>query len=267
MRSSAKPLQALPLALEDAGPAATRSWRSRAPRTTARRSSSPPCARCSRAPGASEDDLECGAGARRAPPPQLLRASTPGCCSSADPRLAAEGYRLPDHPLQIELRGRRRRERSGSRADEVATAVDGCGVPTFAASARGDGAHVLAARHGSSPGAERVIAAMRAHPELSAGRQSVDTLSCARCPARRQARRRGAPLRRAPGRDRRGAEGRGRGEPRHGPAARCRPRYRELAVRAGYSTAAARRSGRVVGGAAEKFAYQFSTRRCRIRHR
>jgi L-asparaginase II len=58
-------------------------------------------------------------------------------------------------------------------AADVPEAVDGCGVPTFAAS--------LAAMAGSFerlpslPGGERVLAAMRAHPELVGGPTAADT--------------------------------------------------------------------------------------------
>jgi L-asparaginase II len=115
----------------------------------------------------SEDDLECGPvdGSR-------LRHNCSGkhagmlavCAARGWPR---EGYRLPDHPLQKEI--------AGIVADAAGletappTAFDGCGVVTFALSltdmARGFG------RLGAAEleGADRVVSAMVALPELVEG--------------------------------------------------------------------------------------------------
>jgi L-asparaginase II len=115
----------------------------------------------------SEDDLECGPvdGSR-------LRHNCSGkhagmlavCAAHGWPR---EGYRLPDHPLQQQI--------ASIVADAVAakepppTAVDGCGVVTFALSltemARAFGRLAV----GDLDGAGRVVAAMTAKPELVEG--------------------------------------------------------------------------------------------------
>jgi L-asparaginase II len=114
----------------------------------------------------SEDDLECGPvdGSR-------LRHNCSGkhagmlavCAARGWPRV---GYRLADHPLQQEI-GRVVADASG--ALDPPTAVDGCGVVTFALSlanmARGFGR--LAA--GELEGADRVVEAMTALPELVEG--------------------------------------------------------------------------------------------------
>ncbi len=114
----------------------------------------------------SEDDLECGPvdGSR-------LRHNCSGkhagmlavCAARGWPR---EGYRLAEHPLQEEI-GRVVADAAG--ASDPPTAVDGCGVITFALSlasmARAFGR--LAA--GELEGSERVVAAMTALPELVEG--------------------------------------------------------------------------------------------------
>ena len=114
----------------------------------------------------SEDDLECGPvdGSR-------LRHNCSGkhagmlavCAARGWPR---EGYRLPDHPLQEEI-GTVVADAAG--ASDPPTAVDGCGVVTFALSltamARAFGR--LAA--GELEGGDRIVAAMIALPELVEG--------------------------------------------------------------------------------------------------
>jgi L-asparaginase II len=115
----------------------------------------------------SEDDLECGPvdGSR-------LRHNCSGkhagmlavCAARGWPR---EGYRLESHPLQQELRSLVL-EAAGA-AEDAPSAVDGCGVVTFAlplermASAFGR----LAARE--LEGAVRIVAAMTAQPDLVEG--------------------------------------------------------------------------------------------------
>jgi L-asparaginase II len=83
-----------------------------------------------------------------------------------------EGYRLPDHPVQqgvralvAEIVGR-----------QLESAVDGCGVPTFALSLV-EMARVFAGLvRGEPAGADAVVAAMTAHPQLIGGPGAVDTL-------------------------------------------------------------------------------------------
>jgi L-asparaginase len=122
--------------------------------------------------GASTDDLECGAehGSR-------LRHNCSGKHAgflflARQRGWPTEGYRLPDHPLQQEIRtlvaeavGR-----------ELEAAVDGCGVPTFALSLT-EMARVFAGlTRGEPAGADAAVRAMTAHPQLIGGPKAVDTL-------------------------------------------------------------------------------------------
>ena len=63
-------------------------------------------------------------------------------------------------------------EAAGVDADELPTAIDGCGVVTFALPLERM-AHAFA-RFEQLPGATRVAGAMRAHPELVGGPDGVD---------------------------------------------------------------------------------------------
>lgn len=125
--------------------------------------------------GATKDDLECGAerGSR-------LRHNCSGkhagfllVCRERgwDPA----GYRLPGHPLQQELR-RIVAAAAGRPEEQLETAVDGCGVPTFALSLA-EMARVFAGLVAGRPeGADDVVRAMTAHPALVGGPDSVDTI-------------------------------------------------------------------------------------------
>ncbi|HET9214006.1 MAG TPA: asparaginase [Gaiellaceae bacterium] len=125
--------------------------------------------------GATKDDLECGAerGSR-------LRHNCSGkhagfllVCRERgwDPA----GYRLPGHPLQQELR-RIVAAAAGRPEERLETAVDGCGVPTFALSLA-EMARVFAGLVAGRPeGADDVVRAMTAHPALVGGPDSVDTV-------------------------------------------------------------------------------------------
>jgi L-asparaginase II len=125
--------------------------------------------------GASKDDLECGAerGSR-------LRHNCSGkhagfLLVARERGWEASGYRLPGHPLQQEMR---RIVAAAARrpAEEIATATDGCGVPTFALSLT-EMARIFAALvRGEPAGADAVVHAMTAHPALVGGPDSVDTL-------------------------------------------------------------------------------------------
>jgi L-asparaginase II len=166
MRSSAKPLQALPLVrvyenLSDEEVAIACASHGAAPeqleavKLLLARSWS------------SEDDLECGPveGSR-------LRHNCSGkhagmlavCAARGWPR---EGYRLPDHPLQQEIAALVA-EAAGARK-ALPTAIDGCGVVTFALPladmAKAFGRLAL----GELEDAERIVAAMTAKPELVEG--------------------------------------------------------------------------------------------------
>jgi L-asparaginase len=85
------------------------------------------------------------------------------------------GYRLPEHPLQQELLALVA-ETVGRPADGIATAVDGCGVPTFALSLVEMARLFAGLARGRPDGADTVVAAMTSHPDLVGGPRSVDTL-------------------------------------------------------------------------------------------
>ena len=86
-----------------------------------------------------------------------------------------EGYRLPDHPLQQEIR-RLVAAAAGRAEEDLAVATDGCGVPTFALSLT-EMARVFARlARGEPEGADAVVRTMTAHPALVGGPVSVDTL-------------------------------------------------------------------------------------------
>jgi L-asparaginase II len=172
MRSAAKPLQALLLArvyetLTDEEVAIAAASHEAAPeqleavKTLLARSWS------------SEDDLECGPveGSR-------LRHNCSGkhagmlavCAARGWPR---EGYRLPDHPLQVEIASLVADAAGAETAPP--TAVDGCGVVTFALSLAGMARAFgrLGARQ--LEGADRVVSAMVALPELVEGSRRTAT--------------------------------------------------------------------------------------------
>ena len=125
--------------------------------------------------GSTEDDLECGA---EGTPPSRLRHNCSGkhagmlavCRAHGWP---AEGYRLPDHPLQQLLLAEVAAV-AGVAAADIPTATDGCGVVTFAFSLeRMAGAF---SRVRERDGGERVAAAMLARPALIAGPGATDTV-------------------------------------------------------------------------------------------
>jgi L-asparaginase II len=122
--------------------------------------------------GASADDLECGAehGSR-------LRHNCSGkhagflylCRERGWDR---EGYRLAEHPLQQEVQALV----AGLVGREPVTAIDGCGVPTFALSLTEMAAMFAGLARGEPEGIGEPAAAMTAHPELVGGPHAVDTL-------------------------------------------------------------------------------------------
>ena len=164
-RSSSKPLQALPLARERDDVTevelaiACASHRAEPPQLEAARSL------LERAP-ATEADLELGPQEGRGP--SLLSHNCSGkhagflavCRARGWP---IEGYRLAPHPLQQLLLGE-----TAAAADldegEVATAVDGCGVPTFGMSL--ERMAYTFSRLPRLDGGSRIAAAMTTHPEL-----------------------------------------------------------------------------------------------------
>jgi L-asparaginase II len=173
MRSAAKPIQALPLtrALPELGEEelaiACASHLARPEQLDAVRSL------LARAP-AGEDELECGA---VGDPPAPINHN----CSGKHAGMLAlcrahgwdsRGYRLPDHPCQRAMLAEVARA-SDLAEDELETAIDGCGVVTFALPL--ERMALAFARLERLDGGDRVAAAMRAHPALIRGPDSVDT--------------------------------------------------------------------------------------------
>jgi L-asparaginase II len=170
-RSSAKPLQALPVVrarpdLDEVEVAiACASHLARPEQLDAVRSL------LAKAP-ASEDELECG------PEPTRLEHNCSGkhagmlaLCRALEWESA--GYRLAAHPCQQAMR----REVAAAAeldADSVPSAIDGCGVVTFGLTL--ERMATAFARLPGLEGAERVIQAMRAHPELIRGQGAPDTM-------------------------------------------------------------------------------------------
>ena len=172
VRSSAKPLQALPLvrAVDDltteeiaiasashlADPAQLAAVRSLLARADA-----------------TEDDLECGpVGGSRLNhncsgkhAGMLLLARTMGWPTT--------GYRLANHPVQRAALAEVAAA-AGAPEDEIPTAVDGCGVVTFAFPL--ERTALAFSRLESRPAGDRVAAAMRARPELIRGDDAADTM-------------------------------------------------------------------------------------------
>jgi L-asparaginase II len=175
MRSSSKPLQALPLVRardelpDDELAIACASHRDTPEQVAAVR------ALLARA-GATEDDLELGLQEGR--PPELIHNNCSGnhagmlalCHARGWP---TEGYRLPDHPVQqacLEIHA----EAAELEPDGFATGTDGCGIVTFALTLERM-AHAFS-RLESLEGGDRVAAAMRARPDLVGGPDGADYL-------------------------------------------------------------------------------------------
>jgi L-asparaginase len=172
MRSSAKPLQALPLArarddLEERdlaiASASHRAWPEQLDAVRALLAKA----------DVTEDDLECGLedGSR-------LRHN----CSGKHAGMLAlsrargwplHGYRLAGHPVQEGCLAEVAAAADVS-ASDVPTAVDGCGVVTFALPLERM-AYAFSRLESVDAGA-RVATAMRAHPELIRGGDAADTL-------------------------------------------------------------------------------------------
>jgi L-asparaginase II len=174
MRSSSKPLQAIPAArartdlddrdlaiasashlADDAQLAAVRALLGKVP--------------------AQEDELECGPEGH---PPSRLKHNCSGkhagmlaLCRAHGWR--SEGYRLEGHRAQREMLAIHA-EAAEVKEDEIPTGVDGCGVVTFALPLERM-AHAFS-RLAGLEGGDRVAAAMRAHPDLIRGPRASDTI-------------------------------------------------------------------------------------------
>src|SRR5918994_3782157 len=171
LRSSAKPFQALPLvrARDDLTreeiAIASASHLASSEQLAAVRSL------LAKAP-AGEDELECG------PEPTAIQHNCSGkhagmlaLCRTKG--WASGGYRLGTHPVQ---HGCLHEGAAAGDADpdEIPTAVDGCGVLTFALPL--ERMALMFARLVEIDGGARVAAAMRAHPELIRGPMAADSL-------------------------------------------------------------------------------------------
>jgi L-asparaginase II len=171
MRSSSKPLQALPLvrARDDLAvdelAIACASHRDTPEQVEAVR------ALLARA-NATEDELELGLQEGR--PPQKIHHN----CSGKHAGMLAlcdacgwdkPGYHLPEHPVQ---RGCHEAHAEAAEVEPLATATDGCGVVTFAFPLERM-AHAYG-RLESLPGGDRIAAAMRARPDLIGGPDGAD---------------------------------------------------------------------------------------------
>ena len=174
MRSSAKPLQALPLARarDDLG---KDELAIACASHLARPDQLEPVRRLLAHAGATEDDLECGLDGE---PPSRLNHN----CSGKHAGMLATcrvhgwpfpGYRLPSHPLQQLLLAEVAAAAEVDPAD-IATGVDGCGVESFAMPL--ERIANAFARIAALEGGAAVTRAMRAHPELIRGPGAPDTV-------------------------------------------------------------------------------------------
>jgi L-asparaginase II len=173
MRSSSKPIQALPLAraradLDERDLAiAAASHRATDDQIAAVR------ALLAKAP-AMEDDLELGLQQGR--PPQKIFHNCSGKHAGMLALCRAHGwpttnYRLPDHPVQ-QASAAAHAEAVDVDEDELPTAADGCGVVTFALPL--ERMAYAFARFEQLPQGDRVANAMRAHPDLVGGPDGAD---------------------------------------------------------------------------------------------
>jgi L-asparaginase II len=175
LRSSSKPLQALPLvrARDDLTTEeiaiACASHRATPEQLDA-------AAALLRRAEATEDDLELGPQEGR--PPQLLYNNCSGkhagmlaLCRAHG--WATEGYRLPGHPVQ-QACAAVHAEAAEADERELATGTDGCGVVTFALPLERM-AHAFA-RLPHLDGGSRVVGAMRARPDLVGAADGADVL-------------------------------------------------------------------------------------------
>ena len=173
MRSSSKPIQALPLArarddldhrdlaIASASHRATPEQIDAVKRLLAKAQ-------------ATQDDLELGLQENR-PPEKIFH----NCSGKHAGMLAlcrargwpTKGYRLPDHPVQQHAQ-QAHEEAAEAEPNELPTATDGCGVVTFALPLERM-AHAYA-RFQDLPHARTITDAMRAHPELVGGPDGVD---------------------------------------------------------------------------------------------
>jgi len=174
LRSAAKPLQALPVA--ETFPELTAQEIAIA---CASHEALPEQLEAARAllarSGSSEADLECGEehGGKLGHNCSGKHAGMLLLCHGRgwEPR----NYRLQEHPLQQELLALVAHA-TGTKPEGIPTAVDGCGVVTYAVSLRAMARAFARLIRRELPGADRVVSAMTTYPELVGGPDSLDTL-------------------------------------------------------------------------------------------
>ncbi len=176
LRSSAKPFQALPLVRARADLTTEEIAIASASHLASPEQLAAVRSLLAKAP-ADEDELECGtAGSEAVPTPLQHNCSGKHAGMLALCRAhgwASGGYRLPTHPVQHACLA----EVSSAAdvpTDEIPTAVDGCGVVTFALPL--ERIALLFSRLEQVEGGATVAAAMRAHPELIRGPVAADSL-------------------------------------------------------------------------------------------
>jgi L-asparaginase II len=125
--------------------------------------------------GATESQLECGPQEGRVPEPLYHNCSgkhagmLAACAARGWP---ADGYRLAQHPLQRAILADVGAA-AGAEAREIPTAIDGCGVVTFALPLERMALSFV--QLAELEGGLRALDAMRGHPELIGGAGSLDT--------------------------------------------------------------------------------------------
>lgn len=173
MRSSAKPLQALPLA-RARGELDQRELAIASASHLADPEQLDAVRTLLRAAPAEEDELECGPAGE---PPARIKHN----CSGKHAGMLAlcrahgwssKGYRLAGHPAQ-EAMLTEIASATNLPAREIETAVDGCGAVTFAVSL--ERMALAFSRLERLDGGHRIAAAMRAHPKLIRGSGALDT--------------------------------------------------------------------------------------------
>ena len=174
MRSAAKPLQALPVVRARADLADREIAIACASHLAAPQQVGAVRSLLVKAP-AQEDELECGA---EGDPPSRIRHN----CSGKHAGFLAlcrangwdsRGYRLAEHPVQRTMQAEVAAAAEVGE-EEIPTAVDGCGVVTFALPL--ERMAYAFSRLAELAGGERVADAMRAHPLLIRGLGAPDTV-------------------------------------------------------------------------------------------
>ena len=175
LRSSAKPLQALPLARaypelgeEELAIAAASHYGTPRHIEAVRKLLA--------ATGGSEDELDCGRQEGRPQEPIYDNCSGKHAGMLATCRAhgwPVEGYRRADHPLQ-QLLLEEVAAATEVDAQRIGTGIDGCGVVAFAVPLE-RAAHAFA-RLETLDGGDRIAAAMRAHPVVVGGEGATDTV-------------------------------------------------------------------------------------------